>query len=45
LSKRPTVDLAARRAGSQSAETLKRAEVVTEGGAPELVAAMDQGEV
>jgi hypothetical protein len=39
-----TVDLAARRAGFQSAETFERAKAVVERGAPEVIAAMDAGE-
>lgn len=40
-----TVDLAARRAGFKSAESFQRAKTVVERGAPELIAAMDKGEI
>ena len=40
-----TVDLAARRAGFTSAETFERAKTVIERGAPEVIAAMDAGEL
>jgi hypothetical protein len=40
-----TVDLAAKRAGFQSAETYERTKAVTERGAPALIAALDRGEV
>ena len=40
-----TIDLAAKRAGFQSAETFERAKRVTEKGTPDLVAAMDAGEI
>ena len=40
-----TVDLAARRAGFQSAETFERAKTVTERGAPEVIRAMDSGDI
>jgi ParB family chromosome partitioning protein len=45
LPKGNTVDLAARRAGFKSAETFERARTVTAKGTPELVAAMDQGDL
>jgi ParB-like chromosome segregation protein Spo0J len=40
-----SVDLAAKRAGFKSAETYERAKTVVDRGAPELVAAMDKGDI
>lgn len=40
-----TVDLAAQRAGFRSAETYERAKTVTDKGSPELIEAMDKGDV
>ena len=40
-----SVDLAAKRAGFKSAETYERARTVTERGAPEVIRAMDSGEL
>jgi ParB family chromosome partitioning protein len=40
-----SVDIAAKRAGFRSAETFERAKKVAERGAPELIEAMDKGEV
>jgi ParB/RepB/Spo0J family partition protein len=40
-----TVDLAAKRAGFKSTETYERAKTVVDRGAPELLAAMDKGDI
>jgi ParB family chromosome partitioning protein len=40
-----TVDLAAKRAGFNSRESYERAKTVVDRGAPELIAAMDKGEI
>lgn len=40
-----TVDLAAKRAGFKSAETYERAKTVVERGVPELITAMDKGDI
>ena len=45
LDKGNTVDLAAKRAGFRSAETYERAKVVAARATPELVAAMDEGDL
>ena len=45
LPKGETVDIAARRAGFGSAETYQRAKKVVDRGAPELVEAMDKGDI